>query len=70
MCQDNGTVKDETPMCQTVWLDFSDGSSAGFLGKAHCFEGDDRSVVGIRFTKPRPLPAGCQFMSEEQMNQP
>ena len=51
---------------QLVWITFSDGRKACFVGQAVVREKDAQAlrVVDIKFTEPKPLPAGCSF---EQM---
>lgn len=53
--------QDLAGMQQTVWLEFNDGTRAGFTGPAIAAEGDTRRVVGIEFTRPSPLPPGYSF---------
>ena len=45
-------------MVQSVWITFSDGTNAGFLGKAVAFPGDTRTIRNVAFTEPRALPPG------------
>lgn len=46
---------------QSVWLTLSDGTKAGFIGKAVVFSGDKRTIVDIVFTEPKELPKNCSF---------
>jgi hypothetical protein len=55
---DNGFAVDQM---QSVWITLSDGTKAGFSGKAVVFEGDVRTIRDILFTKPKPLPPDHTF---------
>ena len=46
---------------QSVIITLNDGTRLVYTGKAQVFEGDTRSVVGVKFTEPKDLPAGTTF---------
>jgi hypothetical protein len=46
---------------QSVWITFSDGTRAGYLGQAKAMPGDTRKIINIQFTEPKPMPPNCQF---------
>jgi len=52
-----------TPMYQNVIITLSDGATCVFTGKAFVTNPDKekRSVKGIVFTQPAPLPVGYAF---------
>jgi len=48
-------------MIQSVVIKFSDGSTATFSGPAVVFDGDEKKISDIYFTKPAPMPADCNW---------
>ena len=48
-------------MYQSVWITFSDGTKAGYLGKAATMPGDNRTIRNIEFTEPKPMPDKYKF---------
>lgn len=54
-------LKPSPEMYQTVWIVFSDGTKAGFTGKAVAFGNDMRTIRDISFSTPKPLPPGHSF---------
>ena len=54
-------MKTETEMYQSVWITFSDGTKAGYLGKAATMPGDNRTIRNIEFTEPKPMPDKYKF---------
>ena len=51
----------KTEKFQSVWITFSDGTKAGFSGKAVVFPGDARLIRDISFTAPQDLDPGYSF---------
>ena len=52
---------------QSVWITFSDGTRAGYLGQAKALPSDTRTISNIEFTEPKPMPANCHF---ERLDEP
>ncbi len=46
---------------QVCIVTLSDGTEARFTGPAVASPGDNRTIRGIEFTPPKPLPAGHTF---------
>jgi len=46
---------------QVCLVTLSDGQVVQFTGQAFATEGDTRTIRGIEFTVPRPLPDGSTF---------
>lgn len=46
---------------QVCLVTLSDGQVVQFTGPAFATEGDTRTIRGIEFTIPRPLPDGSTF---------
>jgi len=46
---------------QVCIVTLSDGQVARFTGPAFAAPGDTRTIRGIEFTEPKPLPAGHTF---------
>jgi hypothetical protein len=55
------------PLYQNVIITLSDGTTCVFTGKAFVTNTDEekRSIKGIQFTKPAPLPVGYAFVLME-----
>ena len=60
-------MKTVTEMYQSVWITFSDGTKAGYLGKAAAMPGDKRTIRNIEFTKPKPMPVKCHFAPMDEV---
>lgn len=46
---------------QSVWITFSNGERAGFLGPAAAFPGDTRTIAKVEFTEPKLMQPGYSF---------
>ena len=54
-------VRPSVKLYQSVWITFSDGTRAGYLGQAKALPSDTRTIKNIEFTKPKPMPPNCHF---------
>jgi hypothetical protein len=54
-------VRPSVELYQSVWITFSDGTRAGYLGQAKALPGDTRTIKNIEFTEPKPMPPNCHF---------
>ena len=55
--------RSEAKLYQTIILTCDDGSRLLYTGPAQVFPNDERKVVNIKITEPRPLPDGMKFES-------
>jgi hypothetical protein len=55
-------VRPSVELYQSVWITFSDGTRAGYLGQAKALPGDTRTIKNIEFTEPKPMPPNCHFV--------
>ncbi|NDD52359.1 hypothetical protein EBZ39_00505 [bacterium] len=52
----------QKPMVQSVFLEFSDGTTAAFSGPAVMFD-ETKEVTKVTFSTPRALPEDCMWSS-------